>query len=459
MYNIDFNNPVKVHFMGIGGISMSGLALILRQRGFSVQGSDRSRSEITDMLEDAGISIKYVQEAENITPDIDCIVYTAAIHRDNPEFAAAEASGIPMLTRAELLGQIMSHYRDSIAVSGTHGKTTTTSMISVILMEAGKDPTVTLGGVLDEIGGNIRMGTSESFVAEACEYTNSFLCLSPRIGLILNVDMDHVDFFKDTDDYRNSFRDFARKIPEDGLLVINGDIEDIDYFTDGVRCKVVTYGEGPDNDYRASDITYDEKVHATYQLLIKGVPSGSFTLNVPGRHNVINSLAALAAADFLGVDRASEAAGLLRFGGTERRFEYKGSFNGVTVIDDYAHHPTEIEATLTTAKMAAKGKMWCVFQPHTYTRTKAFLKEFADALSIADTIVLTHIYAAREQNTVGVSAGDICNILCEKGREAYYIPEFEDVENFFKEKCSPGDMLITVGAGNVVEIGEHLVQK
>ena len=459
MYHIDFNKPVKVHFMGIGGISMSGLALILEQRGFTVQGSDRSHSEITDMLEKAGIRITYVQQAENITDDIDCIVYTAAIHRDNPEFAAAEASGIPMLTRAELLGQIMSHYRDSIAISGTHGKTTTTSMISVILMEADRDPTITLGGVLDDIGGNIRMGTSESFVAEACEYTNSFLSLSPRIGLILNVDMDHVDFFKDIDDVRNSFRDFARKIPSDGLLVINGDIKDLSYFTDGVSCKVVTYGEGPENDYRAENIEYDDKVHASYDLVINGRTAGRFTLNVPGKHNVINSLAALAATDFLGVDRESEAAGLKRFGGTERRFEYKGSFNGVTVIDDYAHHPTEIKATLTTARMAAKGRIWCIFQPHTYTRTAAFLREFAEALSIADSIVLTDIYAAREKNTSGVSAEDICSILRSMGREAWYIPTFEEAEKFLHDKCSPGEMLITIGAGNVVEVGEHLVEK
>ncbi len=459
MYNIDFNAPVKVHFMGIGGISMSGLALILKDRGFTITGSDRDRSEVTDMLTKEGISVIYGQKAENITADTDLIVYTAAIHKDNPEFVAAEASGIPMLTRAQLLGQIMSHYRDSVAISGTHGKTTTTSMISSILMAADKDPTITLGGVLDSIGGNIRVGNSESFVAEACEYTNSFLSLCPRVGVILNVDMDHVDFFKDIDDVRSSFKDFADKIPEDGLLVINGDIEDLPYFISDVKCRVATYGLSPEYDYSAENISFDDAVHGTFDLIVKGEKRGTFTLGVPGKHNVINSLAALAACDFLGVERDAEYNGLLSFTGTERRFEYKGDLNGITIMDDYAHHPAEIRATLETARKASKGKIWCVFQPHTYTRTNAFLKEFADALSLADAVILTDIYAAREVNTVGVSSEDISVLLKEMGKEAYYIPSFSEIEKFLPKHCSTGDMLITVGAGDVVKIGENLLKK
>lgn len=461
MYQIDFHTPVHVHFTGIGGISMSGLAEILLNAGFTISGSDSSRSALTERLENLGASIHYGQRAENIKNDIDVVVYTAAVHPDNPEFAAAVSAGIPMLTRAELLGQIMCNYRTAIAVAGTHGKTTTTSMLSTLLLEAGKDPTITVGGILPEIGGNIRVGSSDTFLTEACEYTNSYLSFHPTVSIILNIEEDHMDFFKDLSDIRSSFHRFAGLLPEDGLLVLNGEISAPEEITEGVRAKIVTYGLTGKEDYstRAESITYDDRGCASFVLYHGKESIGPVTLNVPGIHNVSNALAALAAALELGVGFGDAVSGLSAFHGTQRRFQYKGERNGVTIIDDYAHHPTEIRATLTTAAHYPHRELWCVFQPHTYTRTQAFLKDFAQALSLADHVVLTDIYAAREQNTIGISSLDLQKELRQLGADCSYFSSFEEVEKFLQKKCMHGDLLITMGAGDVLKIGENLLSR
>lgn len=458
MYKINFEHPIHVHFIGIGGISMSGLAEVLLEEGFTVSGSDNKPSPLTEKLEAAGVSVFYGQKASNIIEGIDAVIFTAAIHEDNEEYREAVRRGIPMLTRAQFLGQLMTNYEMPIAVSGTHGKTTTTSMLSHILLEAQADPTISVGGILSAIGGNIRVGHSEIFLTEACEYTNSFLEFFPKIGIILNIDEDHLDFFKDLADIRRSFRKFAELIPADGYLVINGEIEDLDEITGNLPCKVVTYGMDSRMDYSAANISYDEFGRVSFDFLKKGDFVEGISLSVNGDHNVSNSLSALAAADILGIPADVSGRGLNEFGGTKRRFEYKGEVNGITVIDDYAHHPTEIKAALKAAESYPHREMWCVFQPHTYSRTKALFRDFTDALLLADHIVLADIYAARETDSLGVTSEALAEELREKGADAYYLPTFEEIERFCLENCQKGDMLITMGAGDVVNIGEALLK-
>ena len=459
MYQIQFDKPVHVHFIGIGGISMSGLAEILLSRKFPVSGSDSHESALTDQLAAQGAVVHYPQMAENITDDIDVVVYTAAIHPDNPEFRAAQEKNLPMLTRAQLLGEIMRNYKEAINVSGTHGKTTTTSMITEILLEAHKDPTVSVGGMLKDIGGNIRVGGQETFVVEACEYTNSFLSFFPTIEVILNVEADHLDFFKDIDDIRHSFKLFAEKLPEDGLLVINKDIKHSEYFTQALKCRVVTFGHEKDADYTANFISYDKFAHPSYTLFYKGEELAQVELGVTGEHNIYNSLAAVAVARSLDIPMETILRGLKRFTGTDRRFQKKGSVNGFTIIDDYAHHPQEIAATIEAAKKYPHRKLWIVFQPHTYSRTAALLDDFAGALSQADEIVLADIYAAREKNTIGICSDDLRTHMLEQNTNVYYIPKFEDIEDFLLQHVEEGDVLITMGAGDIYKVGDDLLKQ
>ena len=459
MFQINFHKPIHIHFIGIGGISMSGLAEILLKENFRISGSDTKRSALTTHLESLGCTVQYGQCAENITDDIDAVVYTAAIHPDNPEFAACKAKGIPMLSRAELLGQLMHNYKASIAISGTHGKTTTTSMLSEILMLADTDPTVSVGGILKSINGNIRVGGPEMFVTEACEYTNSFLNFYPTDSIILNIEEDHLDFFKDIHDIRRSFHQFASQTADGGSVIINTDIPDYEEITADINASVITFGLEHEAMYTATDISFDGFGHPSFTVVKNGTPGIQCALKVPGIHNVSNALAVIALCDRLSIPAETIRKGLLAFEGTDRRFEYKGTFQGVTVIDDYAHHPTEIAATLTAARNYPHRTIWCVFQPHTYTRTKALLPEFARALKLADKVVLADIYAARETDTLGISSRTLQEALQKEGAEAYYFPSFEQIENFLKKNCVHGDLLITMGAGDVVNIGENLVEK
>ena len=458
MYQIDFKNPIHVFFMGIGGISMSGLAEILLSEGFQVSGSDRQKSHLTEALSKRGAVVYYGQKKENLVSNPDLIVYTSAIKKDNPEFIAGKELGIPFLTRAQLLGQMMKNYKIPIAVSGTHGKTTTTSMLSQILLDADKDPTLSIGGIFQAIGGNIRVGGADYFVTEACEYTNSFLSFFPKIGIILNIEEDHLDFFKDIDDIRHSFHEFARLLPPDGTLIINGDIPDVREITDALSCRVITFGASASCDYVPSNIAYDEFGHSSFDLKEPGGKTSSYALNVPGLYNVYNAAAAIAAARLLDIDNHIIREALSAFRGTDRRFEYKGRMNGITIIDDYAHHPTEITATLKAASNYPHKSLWCVFQPHTYTRTKAFLSEFAKALRLADHVVLADIYAARETDTFGISSKDLRDEILRQGGQCTYLPSFSSIENFILENCINGDLLITMGAGDVVKIGENLLR-
>ena len=459
MYTLNFNEPIHVHFMGIGGISMSGLAEILLNENFTISGSDMNKSALTTQLEEKGVKVYYGQVADNITSDIDLVVYTAAIREDNEEWIAAKNSGIPMLTRAQLLGQIMDNYAKSIAVAGTHGKTTTTSMISQVLLEANTDPTISVGGILSAINGNLRVGASDVFISEACEYTNSFLNFRPKYSIILNVEAEHLDFFKDLADVRNSFRKFASNTRVDGATIINGEIDDYEELVAELPHKVITYGFDSKYDYYAENISFDENACGMFSAMHNGIEVMKVHLNVPGMHNVSNALATIALAELMELPLDAVAVGLRKFGGANRRFQYKGNLNGITIIDDYAHHPTEIQATLSAAANYKHDRLVLVFQPHTYSRTQAFLKEFAEVLSQADILVLAEIYAAREKNTIGISSKDLLALVKEKGTECYYFPSFDEIEKFLLKNCMNGDLLITMGAGNVVEIGESLLGK
>lgn len=459
MYKIDFKHPCKVYFVGIGGVSMSGLAEILADAGFQVSGSDRAKSTLTEHLEARGIQVFYGQAYENITDDIDVVVFTSAVHPDNPEYIAAHDKNLHCLSRAELLGQLMLNYKLPIAISGTHGKTTTTSMASEILLAADTDPTLSIGGILKSIGGNIRVGKSEYFVTEACEYTNSFLSFFPNIGLILNIEEDHLDFFKDLADIRRSFRKFAELLPADGCLIIGKAIPNLEEITAGLPCRIVTFGKEADADYSASNIHYNEMGNAIFTLHAPWMADYEIQLKVPGEHNVLNALAAFALASVLGISAETAIQSLESFTGADRRFEYKGTFQGVTVIDDYSHHPTEIAAALKAAANYPHKTLWCVFQPHTYTRTKALMADFAKALSLADKVVLADIYAARETDTLGISSDTLRKEIDALGHEAYYFPSFEEIEKFLQKNCIKDDLLITMGAGDVYKVGENLLKK
>ena len=459
MYQVDFNKPINVYFCGIGGISMSALADVLMDAGFTVSGSDRASSALIERLINDGARIYIGQEAENVTKDIDVFVYTAAIHADHPEMVKAKELNIPIMTRAELLGQMMKNYKMPIAISGTHGKTTVTSMISDILVRADMDPTLLVGGILDSIGGtNLRIGHSDIFATEACEYTNSFLSFYPKASLILNVEEDHLDFFKDLDDIENSFHKFASLSPKDGVVIIGEDIPGKAKIIDGIASPVVTFGRDSKADYYATDVRSDEMGIKHFTVNSSKDPM-EFTLKVPGYHNVLNALAAIALADYLEIDREVTKAALASFGGAKRRFEYRGSFNGVNLFDDYAHHPSEIEATLKAAKDYPHTKLWCIFQPHTYTRTKALLDDFATALSNADAVIMAKIYPARETDNLGISSDNVRQKIEELNTECYYIDTFEEIEKFVIKNCAPSDMLITMGAGDVVNIADDLMKK
>lgn len=468
MYKLDLqNNSIAVHFIGIGGISMSGIAELFLDKGFRVSGSDLHESAVTKRLESLGIKVYYSQVAENITPEIGLVVYTAAIHEDNPEFMRVKELGIPMLDRADCLGQIMSHYKNAVAVAGTHGKTTTTSMLSYVYLAADLDPTISVGGILSGIHGNIRLGRSENFIMEACEYANSFLSFTPTTAIVLNVEAEHLDFFGTLENERHSFTKFIDLLPENGLLVINNEIADLNALIQNKNIRIVQYGLRPVGgkapDYTAANITYNELGYAHYELIVRGENKGLIELSVTGEHNVLNSLAVIAASlepsviykDGIALDRVKE--GLKNYTGTERRFQYKGERDGYTIVDDYAHHPTEIRATLEAAKRVKHNRLIVAFQPHLYSRTKTFLHEFADVLSMADIVVFAEIYAAREENPGDISSDNIREIMSENGHEAYFFKTFEEVENFLIHTCKPGDLLITMGAGDIVKVGENML--
>lgn len=447
-----------IYFIGIGGISMSGLAEILASRGHQVSGTDVKETAVTKHLQSLGIHINFGHRAENITDDITLVVYTAAIHDDNPELRAAHEKGIRIMDRAHLLGQIMDEYHDSVAVSGTHGKTTTTSMVSEILLAAEKDPTITVGGILPTIGSNLRIGNSPYFVAEACEYFDSFLQFNPFIAIILNVESDHLDYFKTLENIRRSFHAFAQRVPDKGLLVISKKIDHVEELTDGLTCRVETFGLSEKANWRAENIVHEADGRNSFDVYHNGAFFTTIHLHIPGEHNITNALAAIAASAFLGAAPEDCVKGLHHYTGTERRFQLKGKKDGITVIDDYAHHPTEIKAALAAAQNVQHNTTWCVFQPHTFSRTRFLFDEFGEAFGDADEIIIADIFAARETDDGTVSAAQLAERIAQTGKSARYVGDFAAIEAYLREHCKSGDLLMTVGAGDVYKIGENFLK-
>lgn len=447
-----------IYFIGIGGISMSGLAEILANRGHQVSGTDVKETAVTKHLQSLGIHINFGHRAENITDDITLVVYTAAIHDDNPELMAAREKGIRITDRAHLLGQIMNEYHDSVAVSGTHGKTTTTSMVSEILLAAEKDPTITVGGILPTIGSNLRIGSSPYFVAEACEYFDSFLQFNPFVAIILNVESDHLDYFKTLENIRRSFHAFAKRVPDDGLLVISEKIDHVTELTEGLTCRVETFGLSEKANWRAQNIVHEADGRNSFDVYHNGAFFTTIHLHIPGEHNITNALAAIGASAFLGAAPEDCVKGLHHYTGTERRFQLKGKKDGITVIDDYAHHPTEIKAALAAAQNVRHNTTWCVFQPHTFSRTRFLFDEFGEAFGDADEVIIADIFAARETDDGTISAAQLAERIAKTGKSARYVGDFAAIEAYLREHCKNGDLLMTVGAGDVYKIGENFLK-
>jgi len=456
MFDLDKDFNKKVHFIGIGGISMSALAEILLKYGYKVSGSDKTRSHITDKLEKLGAKIFIGHDVKNIQ-DADIIVYTAAIKDDNPELIEARNKNLLIFDRAEFLGQIMKRYKKGIAVAGTHGKTTTTSLISLMLLNAKVDPTLLIGGEVDTIGGNVRVGKSPYFVTEACEYKESFLKFYPYIGVILNIDEDHLDYYKDINHIKEAFLKFAKLIPKDGLIIGYAEDPNVIEIMEKLNCNKLTYGINK-GDFKAKNISYDERGCASFTVTFNDKYYSDFKISIPGEHNILNALATIACGHFLGIDVETIKDSLYEFKGTHRRFEKKGEKNGVIVIDDYAHHPAEIKATIKAVKNYPHKRIFCVFQPHTYTRTYALFDEFSKAFYGVDKLILTDIYAAREKDTGLVNSKMLSDAISKNGVDCIYIKKFEDILDYLNKEAKEGDIVITMGAGDVYKIGEMFLK-
>ena len=455
---IEFDNFLspgrKGHLIGIGGVSMSSLGEVLNGMGIVVSGSDMFESDNVKNLKKLGLDIKLGHSADNITEDIDFIVRTAAVHDDNPEIIRAHELNIPVFERSQAWGTVSKDYANALCVAGTHGKTTTTSMCTHILMAADKDPTVMIGGTLPLLRAGHRVGHGNPIVMEACEYYNSFLSFHPTVAVILNVEADHLDFFKDLEDVMHSFREFALRTPEDGgYVVANRDDANTMEVIKGIDRKVITFGLSNNADVYAENIEF-KGANSTFDIMYKGRFFTTVTLHVPGMHNIKNALAATAASICLGIRPTAVKYGLAGFNGAGRRFEFKGKFNGADVYDDYAHHPGELKCLLDAVENLNYQRTVLVFQPHTYSRTAALFDDFVEQLKRPSKLVLAEIYAAREKNTIGISSAD----LAAKVSDSEFFPTFEELEAHLREIARPGDIILTVGAGDVYKIGDNIVE-
>ncbi|MBR2132136.1 MAG: UDP-N-acetylmuramate--L-alanine ligase, partial [Oscillospiraceae bacterium] len=430
----------RAHLVGIGGVSMAPLAEVLHKIGMTISGSDWQESEKVTHLRSLGIEVSVgSQKAENIH-DTDCVIRTAAAHDDNPEIAAARAAGIPVFERAEAWGAIMQQYENAICVAGTHGKTTATSMVTHIFMAAQSDPTVMIGGTLPLLGSGYRVGKGDTIILESCEYCNSFLYFFPTIAVVLNIEADHLDFFKDLDDVKLSFRRFAQLAEKDGHIVCNADDSNTMDALSGL--PLFTFGVNNDANLRAENLTWSFGM-PEFDIVVNGTVYTHLALKVGGLYNVQNALAAASAAYLLGIDGSAVKQGLESFSGAGRRFEFKGEYNGAKIYDDYAHHPGELHALLSMARRLGYKRIICAFQPHTYTRTKALFDEFVTELRAADHLILAEIFAAREQNTIGISSADLAKEI----PGAQFCPTLEEVTEALRAVTRPGDLILTVGAG------------
>ena len=458
MANIDIlKNYKHIHMIGIGGVSMSGIAEILKYWGFTVTGSDANESPIIKKKKKNGIYARVGHDFENLA-NSDIVVYSAAIKQDDPEIVKAKELGIPTIERADFLGKITSCFEDTICISGTHGKTTTTSMISCCFLEADTDPNIQVGAILKEIDGNYRVGDSDYFILEACEYVESFLKFNPKAEIILNIDNDHLDYFKTFDNIKNAFVKYVNLLPRDGLLVLNADDDNCLDLRKHSAARTITYGiKNEYANYIAKSISFDKNGFPTFDVYHNGNFYATIKLSVAGLHNVSNALACIALCDYYKLSKMNIKDALSKFTGASRRLEYKGIFNGASVFDDYAHHPTEIKATASSIKNKEFNKSWVVFQPHTYSRTKELLDDFANALINFDNIIITDIYAAREENTYNISSQDLVNKINSLGKKAIYISDFNNIANYLKNHITQNDIIITLGAGTITNLSKHLI--
>ncbi len=459
MQKIDLSKISKIHFIGIGGSSMCGLASFMLNRGMAVSGSDNCLNEATEILSSAGANINSPHSSGVIRTFLpDLVVYTIAIHDDNPEYLEAEELGIPIIERAEFLGRLMEDYKTTVAVAGTHGKTTTTSMIASILLENNLDPSVHIGGKLPLIDGNTKIGKSDFFVSEACEYNDSFLHFKSQVAVILNVEHDHVDYFKTFEQFKDSFRKFIGLVPKDGCVIVCADDENALEIAKGATCQIVRYGIGrPDYDWGASGITFDDSSRATFTVLRRGLPVCELKLGTVGIHNVRNALAAVAAAVACGLSPQDCVLPLAQFTGANRRFEFKGFVDGVKVVDDYAHHPTEIVTTLAAARAGARGRIIVTYQPHTYTRTRELLGDFAHAFGDADVVVMADIYASRETDPGDIKIQMLVDAINAVSGNCVFKSGFEAIAEYVREIARPGDLVISMGAGDIFKVANLLL--
>lgn len=447
----------KIHMIGIGGVSMSGIAEILLNWGFKVSGSNNCSNDLISKLIASGISVKIGHDASNIE-DADIVVYTAAISNDNPELLYAKELGIPTIERADFLGELTRCFENTITIAGTHGKTTTTSMVSLCFLEALLDPTIQVGATLPEINGNYLVGNSEYFIIEACEYVESFLKFSPKSEIILNIDNDHLDYFKNFQNIKNAFSKYVKLLPNDGLLIVNGDDSNCLDLFQYTNAKCLSYGISNKNtDFFAVNITFDKNGCAEFDVYTKNTLLDRFKLSVPGMHNVLNSLGCIALCTEYGISKEHIKTALLKFKGACRRFEFKGNINGAEIYDDYGHHPTEILATAKALMAKKYNKSWVIFQPHTYSRTYSLLDDFAKVLLNFDNVIIVDIYAAREKNIYGITSEDLVNKIRSSGKEALYIPNFDDCVSYLKEHVNSDDIVLTLGAGTITNLGPMLI--
>ena len=443
-----------VHLIGIGGSSMSGIAEYIKNSGIKVTGSDRELNSNVLKLKDAGIEISIGHNKNNITnPDL--VIYTKAASNDNPELIEAKNKNIKIIERAEFMGLLTKHYKESICVSGTHGKSTTSSMIALTLLEAKKDPNIQVGAVIKNIESNNRCGKSDFFVLEACEYKDQFLSFFPKVEVILNIDADHLDYFKTFENIKNSFKKYVSLLPDDGLLVLNADDENVLELKNYTKAKVVTYAINNNADYKANNITFNDNGYASFWF-----ENEEFNLSVKGTHNVYNALATIAVAKHYELDIEDIKNALKSYTGVERRFEHLGNIkNNISIYDDYAHHPTEIETTYESVKNTPHHKSWAIFQPHTYSRTYEHLNEFANILKKFDNVIIAQIYAAREENIFGIKEEDLVELIKKDNTNVVYIDNFDDIEKYILENVEDNDLIISIGAGPINKVTSNLIKK
>ena len=454
----DIKKYNTIHFIGIGGISMSGIAETLKNLGINVTGSDWAQSEITDRLISHGIDVTIGSDLNKIR-NADLVVYTAAIAKDDIELIEATKLNKKTCERAVFLGKLTKAFKETIGISGTHGKTTTTSLVSLCFIKAGFDPNVQVGAILKQLDGNYRIGNSDYLILEACEYVESFLHFHPKANIVLNIDNDHLDYFGNIDNIKNSFKKYVKLLPDDGLLVLNADDKNSEGLEKETNSKCVTFAiQNEAANFVSKNIKFDSNGFASFDVYKDKVFFDSFKLSIAGIHNVLNATACIALCNNYGIPNKAIKEAFISFTGANRRLEYKGSFNDITIFDDYAHHPTEIKATADSLNRKKFNESWVVFQPHTYSRLKNLLNDFADSLIGFDHIILTDVYAAREKNVFNITSKDLLDKINLLGKSAQYISDFEQITEFLKRSAKPNDIILTLGAGTVTNIGSMLLK-